>query len=254
VIFYSSGVLKEGVLMAGLGLFFYGLFNLKNSLLKPKFWICLILGILILLIMKIYVFVCLVPAVIYFISSGWVYTKRPIVWFLVFQILVFAGMYILSITWPEKDIFYTLYKKKDDFSNVAMQYEAGSFIVTPDLLPNPISFLMYIPFALYTVIMRPYFWEQGSALVKVAGLENLLLLFFMMIPVFTGKKKDLQEKRITNFLLIFVLYLYILIGFTTPVLGALTRYKVPALPFLFIICLLCINTDRLKKFVPYKNL
>jgi hypothetical protein len=237
-----------------LGLFFYGILHLKNTPTKSKFWICFIIGTLILLIMKIYVLVCLVPAVIYFISSGWIFPKKPILWFLLFQVLVFAGMCTLSVIWPEKDIFYTLYKKKDDFSNVAMQYEAGSFILTPDLLPNPGSFVLYLPFALYTVLMRPYIWEQGSALVKLAGLENLLLLLCMIVPFFALKKKTLEEKRITYFLLIFVLYLYILIGFTTPVLGALTRYKVPALPFVIIICLFCIDSYRLKKILPYKNL
>lgn len=254
VIFYSSGVLKEGVLMAGLGLFFYATFKLKNSVRKPKYWILFILGILILLVMKIYVLICLVPALVYFISSRWIFAKRPIVWFAIFHVLVFAGLYIISVAWPEKDIFYMLYKKKDDFSNVAMQYEAGSFIRTPDLLPHPLSFLLYIPFAIYTVLMRPYFWEQGSALVKIAGLENLILLLCMMIPFFTFKKRSLEEKRITNFLIIFIFYLYILIGFTTPVLGALSRYKVPALPFVLIICLLYIDPVRLKKFIPYKKL
>jgi len=204
--------------------------------------------------MKIYVLICLVPALVYFISSRWIFAKRPIVWFAIFHVLVFAGLYIISVAWPEKDIFYMLYKKKDDFSNVAMQYEAGSFIRTPDLLPHPLSFLLYIPFAIYTVLMRPYFWEQGSALVKIAGLENLILLLCMMIPFFTFKKRSLEEKRITNFLIIFIFYLYILIGFTTPVLGALSRYKVPALPFVLIICLLYIDPVRLKKFIPYKKL
>jgi hypothetical protein len=135
-----------------------------------------------------------------------------------------------------------------------MQYEAGSFIETPDLLPTPLSFLMYIPFTIYTVIMRPYLWEQGSALVKMAGLENLFLVICMIFPVFVLKKRSIEEKRIIYFLLVFVLYLYILIGFTTPVLGALARYKVPALPLVLIISLFFIDTNKLKKILPYKNL
>lgn len=254
VIFYSSGVLKEGVLMAGLGLFFYGILNLKTSFKKPKYWILMLIGTLILLIMKIYVIMCLAPALFYYMSSPWVIPKRPIIWFISFHILAFAGLYFISVIWPEKDIFYMLYKKKDDFSNVAMQYEAGSFIKTPDLLPTPVSFILYIPFAIYTVIMRPYLWEEGSALVKIAGLENLFLFICMLVPFLTFKKRSMEEKRLTNFLIIFIFYLYILIGFTTPVLGALARYKVPALPFILIVCLLCIDTSRLKKYIPFKNL
>lgn len=254
VIFYSSGVLKEGVLMAGIGFFFYSIMNLRTGYKKPKYWILLIVGIVILSTMKIYVLLCLAPALVYLISSKWVFNKNPILYFVLFQFIVFAGLYIVSIIMPDKDIFYMLYKKKDDFANVAMQYEAGSFIQTPDLMPTPLSFVLYIPFAIYTVIMRPYLWEQGSALVKFAGIENILLLICMVIPFFTLKKKSLEEKRMTYFLISFVFYLYILIGFTTPVLGALSRYKVPALPFILIICLLLIDPQKLKKYISIKNL
>ncbi len=254
VLFYSSGVLKEGILMAGMGFFFYAIFSLRTSYKKPKHWILLLIGMLILLIMKIYVLMCLFPALIYFMASSKILKNRPLMFFIVFNVLVFAGLYLLSIILPDKNIFYMLYKKKDDFTNVAMQYEAGSFITTPDLMPNAWSFLMYIPFAIYTVIMRPYLWEAGSALVKFAAIENIILLFWMILPFFAWKKKTIEEKRVTYFLITFIFYLYILIGFTTPVLGALSRYKVPALPFLLIICLLMIDSARLKKFIPFKNL
>ena len=254
VIFYSSGVLKEGVLMAGLGFFFYAILHLSSAYKRPGYWLLLVFGTLLLVIMKIYVFICLVPALMYWIGSRWVWKERPLVFFIVFNVSVFAGLYLLSITMPDKDVFYMLYKKKDDFTNVAMQYESGSFITTPELQPTPMSFLSYIPFAVYTVIMRPYIWEQGSLLVKMAGLENLLLLFCMVIPFFAWRKRTTAEKKIIYFLLMFIFYLYILIGFTTPVLGAIIRYKVPALPFLVIVCLFFTDASKLKKFTPFKDL
>jgi hypothetical protein len=254
VIFYSSGVLKEGVLMAGIGFFFYALLNLKTGYKKPKFWILLLLGVLILSTMKIYVLLCLIPAMVYFTTARYILHKKPVLYFILFQLVVFLGLYLTSVILPDKDIFYMLYKKKDDFANVAMQYEAGSFIQTPDLMPTPLSFLSYIPFAIYTVVMRPYLWEAGSALVKFAAAENLLLLVGMLLPLFVLKKKNLEEKIMIYFLMSFVFYLYILIGFTTPVLGALSRYKVPALPFILIISLLLTDANKLKKITPFKNL
>jgi len=254
VIFYTSGVLKEGIVLTGLGLFFYGFFE---AIAKPKSlvtWLAVLLGTFILLIMKIYVILCLIPAIVYFISSKFIFNKRPIIYFLLFHVLVFAFLYLISVIFPDKDIFYMLFKKRDDFSNVAMLYDAGSFISTPDLMPNAGSFLLYIPFALYTVCMRPYFWEAGSMLVKAAGLENMFMLLAMCLPIVSFKKLNSLEKRITYMLLVFVLYLYILIGFTTPVLGALSRYKVPALPVLFIICLFYVNSAKLKKIVSFKHL
>ena len=39
------------------------------------------------------------------------------------------------------------------------------------------------------------------------------------------------------FSLIFILTLFTIIGLTTPVIGALVRYKMPALPFFFFVLL-----------------
>lgn len=254
VLFYSSGVLKEGILMAGIGFFLYSIFNLKTGYKKPKYWFLLLVGTLILLIMKIYVFICLAPAIMYLGISGTVLKNRPFTLFVAFNVLAFAGLYLISVISPDYDIFYMLHKKKDDFTNVAMAYESGSFINTPDLQPTPISFLMYIPFAIYTVVLRPYLWEAGSPLVKFAAIENIFLLAFMALPFFAWKKKTLEEKRIIYFLLIFVFYLYILIGFPTTVLGALSRYKVPALPFIAIISLFLMDSTKFKKYTPFKHL
>ena len=254
VVFYTSGVLKEGILIAGIGFFFYAIFNLTKSYKKPKYWLLFFLSIFILMTMKIYVLFCLVPAVVYYVSSQKILKSKSLVLFLLFNVIVFTGLLIISEIRPDWDIFYLLYKKKDDFTHVAMQYEAGSFITTPDLWPNPISFLRYIPFAVYTVIMRPYLWESGSALIKFAAIENILLLISMIVPFFVWKQKSPEEKRIIYFLLLFILYLYILVGFTTPVLGALSRYKVPGLPFIIIIALFLIDSAKLKKFLPFKHL
>jgi len=49
----------------------------------------------------------------------------------------------------------------------------------------------------------------------------------------------------------FVLILFILTGIATPVMGAIVRYKVPALPFLLIVFLLIIDKDKLLKKIAF---
>ncbi len=44
----------------------------------------------------------------------------------------------------------------------------------------------------------------------------------------------------------FITILFVLIGLTTPVLGALVRYKVPALPFVGIVILAAASNERLQ--------
>ena len=49
------------------------------------------------------------------------------------------------------------------------------------------------------------------------------------------------------FALFFALIQFAVIGLTTPVIGAMVRYKVVALPFLYTIFMLCIDKDALLK-------
>jgi hypothetical protein len=47
-----------------------------------------------------------------------------------------------------------------------------------------------------------------------------------------------------------VLLLFVLIGLTTPILGAMVRYKIPGLPFLLIVFLLMLDKEKLLNKFP----
>jgi hypothetical protein len=253
VLLFSSGVLKEGIIVAAIGFFLYGILNLFTQYKKISTWICLLIGAMLLLVMKIYIVACFVPALVYLFSSKWIFKKHPWLYFILFNVSIFAGLIIVSIILPERDIFYLLFKKRDDFTNVAIQYESGSFIPPFDLMPNPTSFLVHTPTALWIVLMKPYLWDVGSVLVKFAALENIFIVIMLIVTLVTRKKIIFTEKRIFYFLFIFVFYLYLLIGFTTPVMGAIVRYKVPAMALVVIACLLYIDTKKLKKIILFKK-
>jgi hypothetical protein len=43
----------------------------------------------------------------------------------------------------------------------------------------------------------------------------------------------------------FTIVLFLIIGLTTPIIGAIVRYKIPALPFLVFGLLLCVNNTQI---------
>jgi hypothetical protein len=84
-----------------------------------------------------------------------------------------------------------------------------------------------IPNALINTIIRPFPWDNGSWLKHLAFLENMFLLFALIM---TAKKLKTTKVNI-NLLLTFSLFaisIFLVAGWTTPVLGAVVRYKVPA--------------------------
>jgi len=82
-----------------------------------------------------------------------------------------------------------------------------------------------------------------------------LLIALILLSFFSGLKRrvkqTIERKNIFWFCVFFVLILFTIIGLTTPVSGALVRYKIPALPFLGIAMLTFFNIDYLSEKVPF---
>ena len=109
---------------------------------------------------------------------------------------------------------------------------ANSYIQTPWLTPGPSSFIRATPSALFNSLFRPFPLEGHSLLMLMASLENLLLwipLFALLIGALIRKKTLMP---FSLWLLSGVLIYFVIIGWLTPNLGSLVRYKVPVLPIL----------------------
>lgn len=107
--------------------------------------------------------------------------------------------------------------------------KCGSYI---ELTPINSSFkqlVFNIPEALFNATVRPLPLDPGGNLKFVNFIETILLLGFVCYSFFSKKFKRtyLQRKQIIT-LLAFAICLLILIGWTTPVLGAIVRYRIPA--------------------------
>lgn len=80
------------------------------------------------------------------------------------------------------------------------------------------------------------------------------LILIIAIAILFFDKKILVKKEILLFCLLFALIQFAMIGLTTSAVGAMVRYKVTALPFLFIVAMLCIDGEKLlKKLKRTKN-
>jgi hypothetical protein len=116
------------------------------------------------------------------------------------------------------------------------------------LHPNVMSLLRNLPEAIINATFRPSIWDADTSLQWFAALENLFLSLFviMCIGLYT-KQADPVKLSVVWFCFSFVLVLFSIMGLTTPILGTLVRYRMPALPFLFIGFILIADTKRLKR-------
>jgi len=87
----------------------------------------------------------------------------------------------------------------------------------------------------------------------LAAIENAMLLLLLALFLFFFKFES-THINLLLFCLTFVLILYLLIGYTTPVMGAIVRYKAPALPFLYVMLLLIFDKDKFASKIGYPKI
>lgn len=248
VLFWSSGVLKEPIILLSLGLIFMSIYNLIN---RKKVFINLLVLILFLnclFLIKFYVFVALIPVLIPFIFSLTPYLKKLLFNYglsLLIFILIALSMKHIS---PNLDFIDILSKKQNSFIRMAEYNRAGSCFEIQKIESNLISVIKAVPKGIVNCFVRPLPWNISSKIQILPVVENIMILFFILLSIYHAfYHKTIKKIASYKFLLtciFFTLILFSIIGISTPVAGALVRYKVPALPFLMMLLLLLVDVKK----------
>ncbi len=104
-----------------------------------------------------------------------------------------------------------------------------SYIPVTPIKDDPVQLLQNIPEALVNVLFRPFITDSGSWLVIPAIAETLLIWIFVVSGMRFIRQTNEKERVLLIGLISFILLLSILIGWVTPVLGAINRYRIPAI-------------------------
>ena len=245
VIFWSSGVLKEGILMFALGIFIFSIIRLSENYIKPKIILLLIISLFLLLITKFYVLIALIPGIISFL---WIkkFPKFSILKFAVIHLFFVAIISINPI--PKYNFVAITAQKQHDFINmVEAMGNVNSYYQIPQLEPTVWSLLKHSPTALFNSIFRPLPTDLHSLIMIPPFMENMLILCLLFLIIFYRDKLSKAFLPYLFLIISFTVLLLTLVGLTTPVIGALVRYKIPALPFLFILIFYFLDSPKIIK-------
>lgn len=127
--------------------------------------------------------------------------------------------------------------------------KAGSGIEITPIKDNVSTLVKIIPEVLLNTTIRPYPLDPGSWLKHLAFVENIVLVLLLINGFFISPRtKTYRERRMIFSFLFFALLISVIVGWTTPVLGAIVRYKVPAtLAFIIVVILTSKNIPVLSK-------
>lgn len=114
--------------------------------------------------------------------------------------------------------------------------KCGSYVELTSIGNDPLQLVKNIPEAIVNAAFRPTFWDPGGKLKMINFLETIALFAFLIFGFWYNRKsRSQEEKNILLFLLTFAIVLFVLIGWTTPVMGAVVRYRMPAYLALFLV-------------------
>ena len=228
---WTSGLLKEGLAMFSMGflMYFFTKIYTKFRILDFLFFIVFCCA---LFISKVYILPALLPALLFMFVTKRMNIKQQ---FLSLTILFFvcSSFLFFSDKIIDYDIIEAISQKRNVFINF-LEVEGGgsSFVIDKIDTSNKMDFVKIIPEALVNSFFRPFVSNINSPLLLLSFIEVCLLFCLLLVTIFLFKKPDAETCRFIITSLIFVFVFYTLVGVITPNIGALVRYRTPALPFI----------------------
>lgn len=139
---------------------------------------------------------------------------------------------------------FTIPKSEKRYDVYLVHPPSASIVDVPSINDSGTQLIKNIPLALANTLVRPFPNDTGSPLKYAALLENLLFILFIIYLFKNRDKLDEDRKKWLFLLMSSAIALILLIGLTTPILGAIARYKIA--PYI----LLMISFSILLKPIP----
>tara|TARA_B100000809_G_C15127906_1_gene527072 strand:- start:2189 stop:3280 length:1092 start_codon:yes stop_codon:yes gene_type:complete len=249
ILFWGSGLLKESIIFFALGVLFLNVFSLTKKI-KPLNFVYILAAVLLIVFTKFYLLVALSIPILGYLLNLYFSLKKPIIGYLISFTLFMVTITIAPLIFEELNFIKQIAIKQQDFSRFVLVEGATSGFILPEL-SDGISLLTNIPNALLNTLVRPFLWECNALFVWLSAFENIVVLALIIIAIVFRKKMNTAQKNIFYFNLIFVFCLFTIIGLTTPVFGAIMRYKIPGLILLLISLLLLVDLQKIKHKYPF---
>jgi hypothetical protein len=109
-----------------------------------------------------------------------------------------------------------------------------------------LSFLINLPIATVFGLFRPLIFEAANFFQAVIGFENLLVLLLLISGIWRSGFRIERRDPLLLITFLYIVTLDIMLAFSAPNFGTLSRYKVGYWPF-FVLLVLYLNSKWKKK-------
>jgi len=243
-LYWTSGLHKEGLIFLGLSLLIYHLyFGFGEKRFAVYRVLAILLGIGLVLILRNFLILPLLPPLIAWIISQKLKFKPVFIYvvvFIVFVTLFFTVKYFI----PGLDLPQSVVTKQQEF--IALR--GHSSVAVNKLEPTFTSFLINAPQAFSLSSLRPYPSDVRHLLSLAAALEIAGILLFSLVFLF-WRKNGIALSPLLLFCLFFSVGVLFMIGYSVNNLGAIVRYRSIVFPLLLAPMAAKINWSRVNELV-----
>jgi hypothetical protein len=254
VIFWGSGIFKDSLTLAALGVSTYCVSKIfLEGKLKILYMVLLAIALWVIYSVKLYILLCFFPSIVI-----WWFAKRVArIRSHVLKILVYPFVMLVALM--------CAYYAVETVSKSSPQYNLGRISETARITAYDIRYgwgartgegsgytlgeldgtwqsmlKLSVP-AINVTLFRPYLWEVKNPLMLLSAIEALGLLIFTLYIIVRVRHRIFKYllRADVLFCLLFALIFAFGVGVSTFNFGTLSRYKIPVLPF-FLTGLVCI--------------
>jgi len=258
VFVWGSGIFKDTICLFALGWLTFGTFRF---LVRKDFSfgniVLSVLSFFLIARVKVYILLGFAPALLMWIFFNYTQSiknkSQKILVKFIFIAIVLGG-FLFFMQQFAKDL------GKYSLENVARTSKAtggyiywisgdeGSAYNLGDFSPTIGGMLSKFPLAINVTLFRPYIWEAKKIIVLFSSLEAILFLFLTLKILFTVGIvkiwKYIGSDPTIQFCLVFSLIFAFAVGISSYNFGALSRYKIPCLPFYILALVLIYYKNR----------
>ncbi len=267
LLFWGSAILKDTVTFSATCWITYCIYNVfikKHN--RTKYFIYLLLASYVIISIKPYIFVALLPgATIWILYNRIKSVRSSFIRILISPLIIMIGFLGATAIFNALGSSLGSYSSVDKAINKAIvtkkdltreAYGANSFDIG-EMDGSTGSIISKFPVALLAGLYRPFLWDASNPVMLMSALENTFLIFltlrvFFRVGLFKVFRKIFSEPLLI-FSFVFVIFFAFSVGLTTANFGALVRYKIPSIPF-FISLLMILDHSKILELKENKRL
>jgi len=244
VIFFSSGIHRDGLIYLSISMVVYHLFfMMKNKWYPWKKIVISLFFLLIILLLRNFVFIIMVPALLAWIIAS----RKPKYAFTLFlAIYFFLGLLFFCTTVLPAAYNLPAHVASRQSAFIEIGKGGASSININPLYPNFKSFLMNMPQAINHSFMRPYLTEHDNFLYVLSAIEIFFYEIVFLLFIFFRKRNIIPDPLI-YFSVFLTITMFIVIGYTVPIIGAIARYRSIYFPFILIPVICYTDWNNIKR-------